>query len=409
MRGLSEHLDLGERIAWYRYRRGLSQEVLAGLVGRSADWLSKIENGRITLDRLSVIKSLAVALDVQIGDLLGEPMLLDWTAGVRGRSVPALREALMDYRSLSPLSAGTPESRGEPDIDLLRVGVGNAWTAYQDARYARATRLVPGILSDAQHAARALAGDQQLQVLGLLALTYQSAAAVLTKLGEGDAAWLASDRGLAAAQQSGDPIVIGSLFRSVSHCLLADARFAAARDLTRAAADYLEAGLANATPAYLSVYGTLLLVGAMAAARDQDRGAAAELLTEAEHTAERLGRDANHMWTAFGPTNVAIHRVSIAMELGDVQIALDHAPRVDASTLPIERKVRHDLEVARAYQARNRTDDALTLVLSAEQLAPEQVRHHQIPRALVATWVRNQRGRPSTRLAELAQRLGVVR
>ncbi|MEY9955307.1 helix-turn-helix domain-containing protein [Streptacidiphilus sp. MAP5-52] len=409
MRGLSEHLSIGERIAWYRHRRGLSQEVLAGLVGRTADWLSKIENGRIELDRLSVIKGLAAALDVQIGDLLGEPLLLDWTAEVRGKTVPALREALMDYRSLSPLLAGTPEPRAKPDIGLLRAGVGNAWAAYQHARYAHATRLIPGILATSQHAASVLARDQQLQALSLLALTYQSAAAVLTKIGEGDAAWLASDRGLAAAQQSGDPVVIGSLFRAVSHCLLANGRYAAARDLIRSGADYLEDGLAEATPAYLSVYGTLLLVGAMAAARGEERSTAEEFLAEAECAAERLGHDANHMWTAFGPTNVAIHRVSIAMELGDVQIALDHGPRVDTSTLPIERRVRHSLEVARAYHARNRTDEALSLILDAEELAPEQVRHHQIPRALVATWVRNQRGRPAVPLAGLAHRLHVMR
>jgi hypothetical protein len=40
-------------------RRGISQEVLAGLVGRTTDWLSKVENGRANLERLSVIKSLA--------------------------------------------------------------------------------------------------------------------------------------------------------------------------------------------------------------------------------------------------------------------------------------------------------------------------------------------------------------
>ena len=30
-----------------------------------------------------------------------------------------------------------------------------------------------------------------------------------------------------------------------------------------------------------------------------------ELLDEADHYARQLGRDANHLWTAFGPTNVA--------------------------------------------------------------------------------------------------------
>jgi len=81
----------------------MSQEVLAGLVGRTTDWLSKVENGRIDLDRLSVIKSLADALDVQLGDLLAEPSLLDWTQDITGRTVSALREVLMDYRQLSPL------------------------------------------------------------------------------------------------------------------------------------------------------------------------------------------------------------------------------------------------------------------------------------------------------------------
>jgi transcriptional regulator with XRE-family HTH domain len=55
----------------------MSQEVLAGLVGCTADWLSKIENNRIDLDRLSVLQSLASALDVTVGDLIGEPLLLD--------------------------------------------------------------------------------------------------------------------------------------------------------------------------------------------------------------------------------------------------------------------------------------------------------------------------------------------
>ncbi|MFF4688599.1 hypothetical protein [Streptomyces sp. NPDC001307] len=35
MRGLGDHLSIGERIAFYRKRRGYTQEVLAGLVGRS--------------------------------------------------------------------------------------------------------------------------------------------------------------------------------------------------------------------------------------------------------------------------------------------------------------------------------------------------------------------------------------
>ncbi|KWW97928.1 XRE family transcriptional regulator [Carbonactinospora thermoautotrophica] len=404
---MTETLTIGERVAWYRRRRGMSQEVLAGLVGRTTDWLSKVENNKIDLDRLSVIKALADALDVTIGDLLGEPSLMDWTADARGRTVPALREALMDYRQLTPLLRAI-QADERPDLDDLHRQVGDVWTAYQRSRYAYATRDLPTLLAQAQTAAQEHDGDERLRAHALLALTYQGAAMVLTKIGETDLAWIAADRGLNAAQTSGDPLVIGSLFRSVTHCLLSNGRFAAAKQLTEDAAAYLQPGLSSASPEYLSIYGTLFLAGSVAAARSEDRATTRAFLAEADEAARRLGVDANHLWTAFGPTNVAIHRVTAAMELGDVQIALDQGPKIDASALPIERRVRHALELARAYSARNRVDKALSTLLDAEQLAPEQVRYHFISRQLVTSWVRQQRGKPSYQLAELARRLRVI-
>jgi transcriptional regulator with XRE-family HTH domain len=407
MRGLTESLTLGERVSFYRRRRGISQEVLAGLIGRTPDWLSKVENGRIQLDRVSVIKALADQLDVHLGDLLDEPVLLDWTSDAKGGTVPALREALMDYRQTSPLMQ-QPDDTGPPDLAILRSEVGSAWSAYQDSRYARATRVIPAILADAQHAVHAYCGDDQQHAQAALAMAYQGAAMVLTKIGEADLAWLAADRGLTAAHASGDLVIVGSLFRSVAHCLLANGRFAAARQLTADAVEVLQVSLSDPSPEYLSVYGTLFLAGSMAAARAGDRTTTQSFLKEADEAARRLGHDANHMWTAFGPTNVAIHRVSTAMELGDVQIALDQGPRVDASALPIERRVRHTLELARAYAAHNQQDEALSLILDAEELAPEQVRYHFVSRQLVTTWIRAQRSKPSYQLSELARRLRVV-
>jgi hypothetical protein len=108
------------------------------------------------------------------------------------------------------------------------------------------------------------------------------------------------------------------------------------------------------------------------------------------------------------PTNVAIHRVATAVELGDFQVAVDLGPRVDVSALPVERRIRHRIEVARAYSAWNRRDDALTILLDAGKDAPEQIRHHFISRQLVLSWVRQQRGKPSQQLAGLAKRLHVV-
>jgi transcriptional regulator with XRE-family HTH domain len=404
---MTTNLTIGERVAWYRRRRGMSQEVLAGLVGRTVDWLSKAENNRLELDRLSVIKSLADALDVTLGDLLAEPTLMDWTADSGTRTVPALRSALMNYRQLTPL-LGVP-TEGEPTpLDELKNSVAEVWDAYQDSRYAFATRRLPLVLADALIAAQAYDGRDQERAHELMAMTYQGAAMVLTKVGETDLAWIAADRGLAAAQQSDNTAVTGSLFRSVAHCLLSNGRFDAAVQLVSDAADYLRPSLRNASPEFLSIYGTLFLAGSMAAARADDRSTTRAFLAEADHAAQQLGHDANHMWTAFGPTNVAIHRVATAAELGDMQVAVDLGPQINTRGLPIERRTRHNLEVARALSAHNRMDDALSMILEAEQWAPEQVRSHYLARELVLMWVRNQRGRPSRTLAELADRLHVV-
>ena len=148
MRGMTENLTIGERVAWYRRRRGLSQEVLAGLVGRSADWLQKAENNRIELDRLSVIRLLAEVLDVSIGDLIGEPTLLDWTADSRSQTVPALRAVLMDYSQLSPLLAEDQASDPLP-LDRLARRVGDVFEAYQQSRFGYVSAQAPGLLQSA--------------------------------------------------------------------------------------------------------------------------------------------------------------------------------------------------------------------------------------------------------------------
>lgn len=94
--------------------------------------------------------------------------------------------------------------------------------------------------------------------------------------------------------------------------------------------------------------------------------------------------------------------------MATLQIAVDLAPRIDASDLPIERRVRHAIETARAYAARYRRDDALAVLLDAEQLAPEQIKHHAISRQLVLSWLRSHRGPRSVPLDQLARRLHLV-
>jgi hypothetical protein len=133
----------------------------------------------------------------------------------------------------------------------------------------------------------------------------------------------------------------------------------------------------------------------------------ASFLNEADEVARRLGSDGNHLWTSFGPTNVAIHRVTTAMDLGDVQVAIDLGETVDPSSLPAERQARHAMELSRALSAWNRTDEALSCLLEAERIAPEQVRYHAISRQLIQGWIRRGKSKPSYALAQLARRVHV--
>ena len=398
-------MTIGERVAWYRGRRGLSQDVLAGLVGRTTDWLSKVENGRANLDRLSVITSLAQALDVTVGDLLGERSLMEWPSAAPQRTVTQLRETLMDYASLTLALSDAPPM----PLTQLRSGVEGVWSAYQASRFGYVTTVLPRLLTGA-HAAVREATDEaaRCEADRLLALTYHAAAATLGKVGEGELAWIASDRGLAAAEASGDRTVVASLLRSVAHSMLSNGRPGPAADIVSRATDRLTRGDQPDDPTWWSLLGSLYLVGAMAAARADQAAEARIFLARARGAGAQLGHDANHAWTAFGPTNVAVHDVSVAIELGDLQVALHLAPRVDSRALPVERRVRHLLEVARVYHLANRPDDAVRVMLEAEHDSSEQVRYHYIARELVTTWMRNRSTRQLPQVDGLARKLHLV-
>ncbi|MFH8469501.1 helix-turn-helix domain-containing protein [Streptomyces sp. NPDC017991] len=101
MRGLGDHLSIGERITFYRKRRGYTQEVLAGLVGRSTDWLAKIETGRRNPPRIDMLTELSRVLRVALGDLLGQTVLMEDER--QQDDVPAVRDALKERFVLARL------------------------------------------------------------------------------------------------------------------------------------------------------------------------------------------------------------------------------------------------------------------------------------------------------------------
>jgi transcriptional regulator with XRE-family HTH domain len=404
MRGMTDHMTTGQRVAFYRRRRGMSQEVLAGLVGKTGEWLRKIETNRAEIDRLSVIRLVAKALDVSIGDLIGEPNLFEWSPDSGHETISALRAALYDYRHLTPATLSSVADE-RPLLADVRNDVTDAWDRYQRSQYGILASRLPHVLHESQTAAWVCTGDDGRRAHALMAYANQVAALFLTKLGETDLAWIAATRGMAAANSSNDHIVIASLSRAAAHALACMGEYRQALGLASAAADFLRPHLSAPTPLTLSVQGSLHLVCALAAARDDDRPSADMHIAEAESAAAKLGDDGNFVWTAFGPTNVKIHQVVVANEFGDVQRAIEIGPYLDTSQLPVERRVRHAIEVARAHARWNRVDEALETLLSAEEIAPEQVRYHRMSRALIREII--SRPRPPSLALRLSERMGI--
>jgi hypothetical protein len=243
----------------------------------------------------------------------------------------------------------------------------------------------------------------------IAARTYHLAASTLSKVGESDLAWIAAERAMATAERSGSPLALASAARAGTHALLSNGRFDDAMHLGHTASQWLHDNLRADDPAALSITGMLYLRTATAAARRQDRAASRELLAQAADYADRLGRDDNHWHTMFGPTNVALHQLAAALDLGDVEWVLRHGPDLDTSGVNTERRVAHQIDLARAYSWTARDDEALDALLTAERFSPQIVRHSAVVRETVkALHRRGHLHGTNTMLIGLAERCRAV-
>ena len=155
---------------------------------------------------------------------------------------------------------------------------------------------------------------------------------------------------MTAALASQDPLTVGASARILTHTLTSSGHLAAAVTTAQNHAARLDRETGITTPESLSVYGSVLLRGALAAAQHDDRATAHEMLAEAADTARRLGSDANLRGTAFGPVNTQMHQVNVAVTLGDAGTAIDLARRIDLRAVTVtERKASLLIDVARAF------------------------------------------------------------
>jgi tetratricopeptide (TPR) repeat protein len=421
--------DIGVAFQLVRQYGGLSQTVIGSMTGFSQGKVSAIMNGSQQVTALDVFDRVADGLrmpdqarmalglapkvgliprqDVGAGFIPPDvPRTVDLVRGedetnVRRRDFVGLAGAAMfsavvaqplsdneqlgDIDDLAAALAEYPTAAGSlPELGQLATTVAQAKRSYQACRYSEVAASLPSLIRGLRIASASMEGEARARAHALSAEAHHVAASILLKQEDKGLAWLAADRSVQAAHASGNPLMIGSSARIITHALMDGGHHRAATGMASTAAQHLDAALAQQSPNDLSVYGTLLLRGAVAAAQHGNRHTAAELLDEAEDAGRRLGHDGNHMWTAFGPNNVLCHRVKIALTLGDAGSAIESVRKIDLDALPInERKATVLLDTSRAFLAWGKHDRALHILRAAGDIAPEEITRRPATRRLV--------------------------
>ncbi|SCL73171.1 helix-turn-helix domain-containing protein [Micromonospora peucetia] len=355
---------IGRRVARWRVRRRMTQQMFADRLGRSKSWVDKTERGVRPLDRYPVIREVAGVLRVDPLVLLGEHRPSPSTMVGPLDGVDAVRGALARYDD-HPATVCVAETGRQ---------VAYAWLTFQHAHYAQVVRLLPRLLGAAQ-GMRAAEPE-------LLVQAYRITSSVLVKLGEADLGWLAADRAMAVA--SADPALAGAAAVSVGQALRALGRDRLALVATTAAARRV--GSASE-----AVHGTLLLQAALAAAGCGDAGRAGELTDRAAGLAAGIAADDPHR-TAFGSAAVALARVVVAVESGDAgEAVLRHEQVVRREAwrrLPVEYRAAYLVDAARAYLQLGDLRGAGRVLVDADGLAPAEVRCRPAARTVLAELAR---------------------
>jgi transcriptional regulator with XRE-family HTH domain len=393
---------LGRRIAEERRRHGLSQPELAAMVDRPVAWLSQLERGVQPIDKLSVLKNLADALELPLPELAaGAPGA--GPAPHRACAAERLRVVLAGSHSLCAMLGEIPA----PSLPALRMCTDRACGLARVGDYDELAGVLSSLLPGLESAVRIGPAAQRADAYELTAMAYQACSAALVKLNDPLAAWIAADRAMSAAEKAGNLLLaaagqyrLASVFLDCREHSLADE---AARTTLLALRGLAELG----DPDALSLCGGLTLLRAVVAARTGHSSSAFGHLAKARLLAGRLGTLQANGMPEFGAQYVALYEISVSVELGDAGHALRTAATVDTTSLTPGRHARMLIDVARAHTLRQQVDEATAALLLAEDLGPCQARRDheracQVIRELLAVRM------PSCALVALAERMGAV-
>lgn len=272
------------------------------------------------------------------------------------------------------------------DLPALRVVIDRAMHVSLSSDYGALEQSLPTLIGCVEVATMQPQGDAPAACLALSDV-YAVAAWTLIKANSPIGAWIAAQRSLQAAERVGDVLRLAAATRCLAEVHMRAHNFEEATRTAFLAAVQLEGVVPPEDRlTAISLRGAAFLSAAAASARRGDNREARAALQAAAVCATELGQDRSDLATVFGPTNVAIHQVAIAIELGDAHGALRHVPAVQLDRMPTpltERRARFLIDVARSYAQVKDDAAAIEALIQAETIAPDELRHHRLTHELV--------------------------
>ncbi|MFE5675120.1 helix-turn-helix domain-containing protein [Streptomyces erythrochromogenes] len=367
------HDHTGARIKRLRLSRHLTQTALAELAQISPSLLTKVER-RERPATPYVIAALARALRVDVATVTGQPYTTELRADKLDVLIRPIRQALDVYDlGADPDIAPRPHQLLADDAEAFLVAV-------RAGEIKQVAAQIPSVILEATTAAHTAPGRERWL---LLASLYRTAYDVASKLGYYDLAALALARMDWAAERGSDA-VIGGMYRYMrALTYLRDGEYRTGERLVAVGLQTL--AQAEASREREVVTGQLHLGAAVMAGRSKDGSRADGHLAEAERIAASTGEAVAVHWLAFGPTNVAVHRVSVLAELDEYGQAARAGREVTIpQDWPASRRSHHFAELARAQMWTGDLDASFQNLLRARKSAPQQARYHPTVRETYA-------------------------
>lgn len=396
--------SIGERIQIVRTRTGKSRAVVAGLVGRSEEWLRDVERGRQGAPGLEMLLKLGQALGVRdLTELTGEHELLVGLSRRAGHPVvPAIREAIESVDLTPAASAVDPAE--------LRARVERAWRLWHTSMTPRADAgaMLPELIRDGRRALRTLDGQERRSAAAALSGAYALSEQVLAWVADSPLLWLAADRCMAAAEIADDPVTLASASWVLGNVWRSTGREEDAYRLAQDAVALLEPRLDGHREAQ-ALWGSCHLHSAITAARLGREGDALRSVDSAMGIARALPAGSAHPWTLFGVANAEVTAVSVMVDMRKSGGALEAASVVDPDAVPsVDRRARLWLELARAYGLQKDWLGTLGALRTAASASEESMRCHPLSRNLAAELVTHGGKIVEREARALAGRLGVT-